>query len=41
MSLRQAAIAARNASAEAKPHRIATSVQPERFFEHYFGVVGG
>lgn len=24
-----------------KPHRIATTVQPERFFEHYFGVVGG
>jgi inosine-uridine nucleoside N-ribohydrolase len=24
-----------------KPHRIATAVQPERFFDHYFGAVGG
>ena len=24
-----------------KPHRVAVDVDPERFFEHYFGVVGG
>jgi purine nucleosidase len=26
---------------EAPPHRVATTVEAERFFEHYFGVVGG
>ena len=24
-----------------KPHRIAVSVRPDRFFEHFFGVIGG
>lgn len=30
-----------NPSAEVKPHRIAVSVDPQRFFEHYFATVGG
>lgn len=29
-----------NPKADAKPHRIAVDVNPEMFFEHYFGTVG-
>lgn len=30
-----------NPGAAEKPHRVAVDVDPERFFAHYFGIVGG
>jgi inosine-uridine nucleoside N-ribohydrolase len=30
-----------NPRSSKKPHRIAIDVDPQRFFEHYFGIVGG
>lgn len=30
-----------NPDAEEKPHRVAVEVDPDRFFDHYFAIVGG